>query len=222
MKMNLNSQLQNIRKSVYSDPDILKVITDGIIDAEKSSVKGLLIGDKAPDFILPNTTHEYVSLYQQLGKGPVALVFFRGEWCPFCNLELQALENIYVQVRALGAQIITVHPQRISSSKVLSDKYNLSYQVLSDERQEVINDYKIKYSITPEVKKLFLNTFKLDLEMANANGMWNLPVPAAFIIDRGGIIKARHFSHDYTFQIEPTDIIAALKKLPEFSEEFIY
>ncbi len=217
-----NEELQQLKKELYSDPDVLQVITDSIIEHERGSVRGLQIGDKAPDFTLPNTSKGYVSLYEELAKGPVALVFFRGEWCPYCTFELRALQEINNSVKELGAQIISIHPQDLSVSSNVSSKYELDYEVLSDADQNVISDYKIKYTIGSAVKKLFLDTFSLDLEKANANGMWNLPVPASFIIDRDGIIKARHFSHDYTYRIEPTDILAALKALPEVTPEFVY
>jgi peroxiredoxin len=220
--VSVNEELQELKREVYSDPDVLQVITDSIIEHERGSVKGLKIGDVAPDFTLPNNKRGYVSLYEELAKGPVALVFFRGEWCPYCSLELRSLQEINSDVKELGAQIITVHPQDLSVSRNVAIKYQLGYQVLSDVTQQVIEDYKIKYSIGDAVKKLFLDTFNLDLEKANANGMWNLPVPASFIIDRDGTIKARHFSHDYTYRIEPSDILTALKALPMVSQEFVY
>jgi polyisoprenoid-binding protein YceI/peroxiredoxin len=181
--------------------------------ASQQNVGGLRIGDKAPDFSLPDTADKLVSLSDTLKKGPVVLVFYRGEWCPFCNLQLHALETAYPDMRKLGATLLAVSPQKIDKAMVQQNKGALSFPLLSDVKGDCLRTYKLLYTIPPEMQKIYKERFGINLEEYNGPGRWELPVTATYVIDTDGTIAAGVVDLDYTKLMGPKDILAALKAL---------
>jgi peroxiredoxin len=183
-------------------------------------VKGLPIGALAPDFELANQHGQVVRLSSLLDTGPVVLSFFRGEWCPFCAIELRALARIGPLLAQRGARLVLVHPQGVDVSRRLAEQHSRAGDICSDTKQMVMKAFDVRFDVTPEVIGLYRDTFGLDLSKLNANGAWNLPVPATFVIDTDSIIKARQFSHDYTVRAEPWYILESLACLPGVMPEF--
>ena len=173
---------------------------------------GLDVGVRAPRFQLLDAAGEDVSLAERLEQGPVVLSFYRGDWCPYCNLELRALQQRLGAIRALGASLIAVSPQMPRNALSLVEKHHLDFDVLSDPLQQVIARYKLLFSVPEPVRKIYRD-LGLDLTQRTADKSWNLPVPATFIIGRDGIIRARHVSLNYTVRMEPGDIVDMLKRL---------
>jgi peroxiredoxin len=174
---------------------------------------GLATGEQAPLFSLPDATGQTVSLAARLARGPVVLSFYRGEWCPFCNLELRALQAALPQLTQRGATLIAISPQSTDHSLSVTEKAGLTFDVLSDARQDVIAAYRVQFTVPADIKDLYLTAFANDLSAHAADGSWDLPIPATFVIDRTGIIRARHVSADYTTRMDPADIVAALDEL---------
>jgi peroxiredoxin len=218
----VNTEINDFINKMGLPEEVIEVITRSIVHGQNGDVKGLNTGDIAPDFTLDNIDGNKINLYQLLLTGPVVISFFRGAWCPFCNLELQALQSHYKDIKSLGASLVSIHPQEIKKGQLLSEKHNLEFPVLSDLKQQTLDDYKVKFKLTEEVTNLYKDSFGIDLSALNANGMWNLPVPATFIVDTNRVIKARHFSHDYMVRMEPTDILDALENLPNTTGEKEY
>lgn len=211
--MSLNINIQEKVSEMKLPEEVIEVISRSIIDNGKGKAQGLAIGSKAPDFILNNASGDLIRLNDQLKKGSVVLTFFRGEWCPFCSMELQALNKIEAQIGALNAHILSVHPQRMANSLSLTTQFNLKFDVLSDPNQEVLEAYQVRFELNKTIRELYLDTFGFDLRQLNANGEWNLPVPATYIIDPQGTIRYRHFDHDYMKRMEPEAILEALREL---------
>jgi peroxiredoxin len=174
---------------------------------------GLAVGEAAPNFTLPNALGESVSLADALAKGPVVLTFYRGEWCPFCNLELRALQAALPRFEGLGASVIAISPQSPDHSLSVKEKAELSFEVLSDARQEVIRAYKVQFTVPAAIKDLHLSVFQNDLSTHTADGSWDLPVPATFVIDQAGVVRAAGVSADWRVRMDPDDIEAALAAL---------
>lgn len=174
---------------------------------------GLAVGDPAPEFALPNAECRPVSLRERLASGPVVLVFYRGEWCPYCNTHLRALQSALPHITGLGASLIAVSPQRPDFSLSMAEKAQLAFDVLSDVDQHVIRAYKVQFRVPADLQDLHLTVFQNDLRTRNADASWNLPVPATLVIDREGTVRAAHVSADYRTRMEPADIIAALGNL---------
>lgn len=174
---------------------------------------GLWVGDRAPAFALPNAIGSTVELAQRLSMGPVVLSFYRGEWCPYCNLELRALQSALSRFKAYGASVIAISPQTPDHSLSVAEKNALAFDVLSDVDQAVIRAYRLQFTVPADMKDLYLTTFHNDLSAQAADGSWDLPIPATFVIDRAGIIRARHVSVDYRTRMDPVEIEAALVAL---------
>jgi polyisoprenoid-binding protein YceI/peroxiredoxin len=179
----------------------------------QGNIEGLSVGDRAPDFTLPDAAGEKVRLSDALKDGPVVLVFYRGEWCPFCNLQLRALEKAYPRIKESGASLLAIAPQTTDKSDLQSEKNTLTFPLLSDLSGGTMRDYHLLYRIPEEMKKVYLAQYGLDLEQYNGEGRWELPVTATYVIDKGGIIRAGLVDMDYTRRMEPSDIIAALEDL---------
>lgn len=174
---------------------------------------GLDVGMKAPDFSLPNAFGESVSLYEQLENGPVVLVFYRGAWCPYCNLQLHTLRESLPAIEDAGGQLITVTPQKPDKSleQVKEDDY--PFEILSDLDSLVMKAYKLYFEVPMDLVDVYRRNFGLDLADYNGDGRYVLPVPATYIIDREGVIRAGATDVNYKERMEPATIIEALKQL---------
>lgn len=196
----------------FSEGD-MKIMKQADEELKKSMPSpGLKVGSRAPDFTLPDARGQSVNLAEQLKKGPVVLVFYRGAWCPFCNLHLHALHNSEAYFKKYNAQLIAITPQKPDKSleQVNKDKY--SFKVLSDLDDTVMRAYKLLYSLSPELVAVY-KRHGLDVEAFNGKGRTLLPIPGTYVIDRKGIIRAVHADTDYKKRMEPADILDVLSKL---------
>lgn len=173
---------------------------------------GLKPGAQAPDFVLPNAAGSPVSLREKLKSGPVVLVFYRGAWCPFCNLHLHTLQQHLPEFRDYGAQLLAITPQRPDKSQLQIKKDKLSFEVLSDLDDSVMQAYQLYYKLDPELVQVYIR-HGLDVAEYNGPGRTVLPVPGTFIIDTQGIIRAAHADTDYKQRMEPQAIIRVLHQL---------
>ena len=209
----LKEQLAGITAAI-PDP-IGQRIDAGVQAIEASRVApGLAVGDRAPDFTLPDAVGRPVSLADLLAKGPVVAVFYRGEWCPYCNLQLNALQAALPAIRQLGASLLAISPQAADHSLSLTEKHELAFPVLSDLDQHVIQSYKVQFTLTGDLEDLLVNVFEKDPANQNPDHPPSLPVPAVFVIDQDSIVRAALVSADWRVRAEPADIIATLRALP--------
>jgi len=205
----LQQQLEQINAQIPQP--IAQRITAAIAEVEApGAARGLAIGDQAPEFSLPDAVGRTISLRERLSAGPVVLVFYRGEWCPYCNTYLRALQAALPEITARGAFLIAVSPQSPDHSLSITEKADLGFDVLSDVDQAVIRAFKVQFTVPADLQDLHVNVFDNDLRDHNADRSWHLPVPATFVIDRDGVVRAAHVSADYRTRMEPADIVAAL------------
>lgn len=176
-----------------------------LVIANASEVKGLSIGDTAPDFTLPNAFGKNVSLSDALKEGLVIIKFYRGEWCPICNLDLREMQKHMQEIQALGATLIAISPQSPDGALTAAQKNELGYEVLSDADQEVIKAYNLQFDPGEDYHQ------RRDLTQENGDGSKTLPVPATFIIDSNQKIVAAHVEANYTERMSALEMIAALK-----------
>ena len=165
------------------------------------------VGEKAPDFTLKDQLGREVSLAGELEQGPVVLLFYRGEWCPYCNAWLRTFGLRAADFSQRGARLVAVSPQTPDNSLTMAEKHGLEFPVLSDEGGEVIGTYGLKYDVTAH--ELY-KAGGADLDKFNGEGRWILPAPAVFVIDRGGIVRFVSVNGDYTQRAEPDEALAAL------------
>ena len=173
---------------------------------------GLKTGDKAPEISLSNAFGKKVSLCNELKKGPVILVFYRGAWCPFCNLHLHVLQKNLPKFRKYNAQLIAVTPQQPDKSAGQIKKDKFPFEVLSDSDSQVMKAYNLYYELDEALVKVY-KKHGLDVEAFNGKDRNVLPVPATFVIDGEGIIRGVHAETNYKERMEPEDILKILKIL---------
>ena len=170
------------------------------------------VGDRAPDFALHDHLGRQVSLAGELEQGPVVLAFYRGEWCPYCNLMLRTYGLRAAEFANHGARLVAVSPQTPDKSLTMAEKHSLEFSVLSDEGGEVIGAYGLKYDVDAQSRRL-LESAGIDVAKFNGAGGWILPAPAVFVIDRAGIVRYASVNGDYTQRVEPGEALAALDSL---------
>ena len=173
---------------------------------------GLKVGDMVPDFTLKNAFGKEVNLYTELKKGPVVLVFYRGAWCPFCNMHLHSLFSSLDEFKKYNAQLITITPQTPDKSADQIKKDGYSFEVLSDLSSSVMKDYNLYFEIPSNLVAIYKKA-GLNIESFNGKDRNVLPVPGTFVIDQKGIIQAVQADTDYKKRMEPSDIVKALKAL---------
>jgi peroxiredoxin len=180
--------------------------------AERLPDPGLDFGETAPDFTLPDANNQPVNLRALLDQGPVILVFYRGAWCPYCNMHLHALNESLPAFRRYGAQLVAVTPQQPDKSAEQLKKDNYPFHVLSDLDDRVMKAYRLFYEVDEDLQAVY-KKFGIDLEDYNGSERTVLPIPGTFVLDRQGVVRARHAMTDYTQRMEPADIVKALQQL---------
>lgn len=184
----------------------LALSASGILDG------ALKAGDQAPDFVLPDARGGSVRLSHALASGPVVLSFYRGGWCPYCNLELRALQRALPELVAAGATLVAISPQTPDQSLSTAEKNSLAFPVLSDAGSHVAKSYGIAFDLAEELRPIYTG-FGQALPDRNGDDSWMLPIPATYVIDRDGIIAFAHVDVDYRNRLEPDTVIATLLAL---------
>jgi peroxiredoxin len=208
----LTEQLNDVTGSI---PEAIgNRIDAGVNELTISGVApGLAVGDSAPTFTLGNATGDQVSMAALLQEGPVVVTFYRGEWCPYCNLQLHALQQALPEIEATGATLVAISPQAPDHSMTVVEKHALAFPVLSDLDQGVAEAFKVRFDVTGELEDLQVNVFQSDPAKQNADGRRSLPVPATFVIDTTGVVRFASVNADWRVRVEPADIVAALRAL---------
>lgn len=175
--------------------------------------RALQEGDPAPNFRLPNAQGGSIELKALLERGPVVLTFYRGQWCPYCNLELRAYQKLLPQLQALGANLVAVSPQTPDNSLSTVEKNDLAYPVLSDVGLHVARAYGVAFDLPPELVELYQRQWNNDLVRWNGEGGWSLPIPATYVIGQDARIALAHVDPDYRDRLEPEAVVARLRTL---------
>jgi peroxiredoxin len=210
----LKDELESIKATFArkNDPAVVAAYEKGIDELRAAGLErdALKPGDQAPDFTLPDATGKPVKLSERLKDGPVVLKFYRGGWCPYCNLELRAYQKALPELEAVGAQLIAVSPESPDNSLSTKDKNALAFSVLSDRGGRIAGEYRLAFQLSPELKSLYQSRGR-DLAEWNG-GDWTLPVPGTFVIGKDGRIALAHVDADYRTRLEPEAAIAAARQ----------
>ncbi|MFQ5329128.1 MAG: peroxiredoxin-like family protein [Thermodesulfobacteriota bacterium] len=183
-----------------------KLVESGIADKAKKR------GEQAPEFTLKNVKGEEISSAALLREGPLVISFYRGAWCPYCNLELKALDNVTGEIKKLGANLIAVSPNLREKSSQLVAENPFSFEILSDEGSRVAEQFGLVFTLAEELRPIYKG-FGIDLIEYDGNDSFTLPIPATYVIGRDGIIVHSFVDADYTKRMEPDEIVEALGKL---------
>ncbi|WP_299112420.1 peroxiredoxin-like family protein [uncultured Winogradskyella sp.] len=196
-------------------PEFMQGVDD-IINKAKAFKQGkdaLKIGDKAIGFELPNPKGEVISLANLLEKGPVVVTFYRGSWCPYCNLQLRALQAKLSEINALGATLVTISPEVPDDSLTENEISKMEFTVLSDQDAKVARQYGVAWEVPEFLMEHMRVDRGLDLKAINNGNANVLPIPATFILDTDGIIKWNYVNVDYRTRSEPDEIVDVLKSM---------
>ena len=200
-------------KPPYSVPrpviETMHRATDELI-ASGAAQRALKAGDKVPSFVLKDATGKTVSSSELLAQGPLAVSFYRGVWCPYCNMELQALQDALPAFRELGAQLVAISPQNAVNSRKSIRANGLDFPILSDPGNETAAAFGLRFALPDYLIELYKN-LKNDLPAFNGDTSWTLPMPGRFVIGQDGIIRYAEVNPDYTHRPEPSDMLAVLR-----------
>jgi peroxiredoxin len=203
------------KKTETSAPkEILDIMHRATEDLVKSGIMDRIVkkGDKAPDFRLKDIKGNIVILKEKLSGGPVVLGFYRGRWWPYCNLELEALEQAFTEIKSLGASLLMISPQTEEHSRAFVKNKKLSMEILSDPGNQTAEKYGLVHTVPEDLKKVYLQ-FGTDLTKYNNDDSWRLPMPGRYIIDQDQMVRYAEVSPDYTIRPDPSHTIDVLKKI---------
>jgi peroxiredoxin len=193
-------------------PEVLAKYAEGIEALRRANAadRAPKPGAAAPDFALPNAMGETVESAALRRKGPMIVTFYRGGWCPYCNLELREYQKLLPEIEDLGASLVAISPQTPDSSLSTKEKNALEFEVLSDVDSRAAQAFGLDFRIEGELREIYRRLGN-DLAKWNGDESWRLPIPATFVVDAAGRVVWSHVDVDYTRRADPREALAALK-----------
>jgi peroxiredoxin len=169
------------------------------------------VGDRAPEIRLRDQHGEIFDVASLLAEGSVVVTFYRGGWCPFCNLELKAYQDVLSRIIAAGASMVAISPEKPDDTVNTAEKNALSFPVLSDVGQVVGKAFGVVYAFTDDLRSVY-DGFKLDIPAKNgAPDDWSLPLSATYVIDRDNKILFADTRVDYRERTDPLEVLRILE-----------
>lgn len=212
--MSLKEQLAEYRAGWFKrvPPERQAVMERHIAQLRNGIAKtALKTGDDTPPVALTNAKGAVVDVKSLLSRGPVILTFYRGGWCPYCNLELRAYQQILPEIEAAGASLVAISPEKPDDTLSTAEKNALSFEVLSDVGQKVGRAFGLVYEFSDELKWAY-GEFGLDIPGKNGAGEWALPISATYVIGRDGKILFANTDADYRDRVDPRDVLAVVRR----------
>ncbi len=195
-------------------PQLIADIEASIADVRASGIeqRALREGDLAPPFVLPNAKGQAVALRDHLRRGPVIITFYRGVWCPYCNLELRAYQGLLPEIRDAGGDVIAISPQTPDNAARSASDNAIDFEVLSDHANEVAGEFGIAYP-TPDAVRRTTAMFGADIDVINGVPNSELPISATYVVDADRRIALANIDADFRVRLEPAAALAALRAL---------
>jgi peroxiredoxin len=202
-------------KPPYSVPrtviDTMHRATDELI-ASGAAALALKAGDLAPSFVLNDPDGKPVSSAELPAQGPLVVSFYRGVWCPYCNLELQALQETLADITTRGARLVAISPQTAPNSRKSQRDNKLGFPILSDVKSQVADAFGIRFALPSDLIEVYAG-FGNDLPRINDDPAWVLPMPARYVVGTDGIIAYAEVNPDYTHRPDPSELLPVLDRL---------
>jgi len=174
--------------------------------------RALKVGDKISDFVLPNAEGQLIGSGELLEQGPLVINFFRGDWCPFCRLMLQALNETLPAITAAGGNLVAISPDTGGRLTRAKKRLNLSIDLLSDVDSGVALDFGVAFR-APDAYRKVLQSYGTKLNERHGNDAWIIPVPATFVVDRSGIVRYAFVEPEFVRRAEPSEVVSVLQQL---------
>lgn len=212
----LQDELDHLTALIHQEtsPRLLQVLDTFVQDLqrERASQYSLTAGDTVANFTLQDQHYRPVTLYDQLNEGPVLLKFFRGGWCPYCNLELKALHHARPEIEYRGAQLLAVTPESPENMAHTVRKNSLDYPVLHDLNSEVARQFGVAVQLSDHLKT-FYRSLGLNLSLRHADVLVRLPLPALYLIDTDYTVRYAFVDEDYRQRAEITEVVGLLHNI---------
>jgi peroxiredoxin len=195
-------------------PDLVAAVQRSIRQLAEMELIGKAVkaGDRAPLFGLRCRRGRLIKLSDLLYRGPVVISFFRGDWCPFCVLELRALAETYPEIERLSAALVAVSPPARGRSSLSRTDGEPPFPILQDPECKIATRYRIAFTVPQQFRAAYLALGYPNPAQTRSKS-WMLPIPATYVIDSTGLVVLSYLDADHTTRLEPTEIIAALTPL---------
>lgn len=215
LEMTLTNQINEFREEFLPQlPEgVAGKLDEGVqkMLASHGETNALKVGQKMPSFSLSSATGRVVYSENLLKEGPAVISFYRGGWCPYCNLELKALQNILAEIEKHGGSLLAISPELPDNSLSTEEKNELEFPVLSDTDNLVARSFGLEIDVPDLIVKLSKDLWELDLTKLNGTEKNILPVPATYVVGSDGLVKYAFVDADYTKRAEPAEILKALE-----------
>jgi peroxiredoxin len=210
-------ELEELSREVRStaSPERLQANAQTLSDLVASglSASALREGDVAPDFSLPDARGHVVALKTLLDRGPVVISFYRGGWCPFCNLELRSLQRVLPEIVQMGASLVAISPQLPDNSLSTQEKNQLTFPVLSDVGNIEAKRFGIVFTLPTALVEVNRAIGRDLVEINGEAGAAELPMPATFVLDKSGVIRLAFVEEDWSKRLDPDIVVYTLRGL---------
>jgi peroxiredoxin len=179
------------------------------LKAQGLADKSRAVGERAPEFSLPDHNGNMVSLAQLVRRGRLVLCFFRGRWDPFCCGQMEAMNRIVAEIEEAGASLVAISPQTVKQSFFMADQHQLRFPLLSDAGNVVARRFGLVYRVPDEQQAVYRRAF-INLPFINGDESWELAIPATYVLERDGTVLFASANEDYTDRAEPADVLRSL------------
>ena len=193
-------------------PEVLQTMADATCQLEGLGIvdRSLKAGDRIPDFSLPNHLGQQRRISELLADSVLVLNFYRGGWCPYCNMELHALQQALPDIRASGADLVAISPELPEKAMDTQARHALEFEVLSDVGNHVCEAFGLTFELPEQLRPIY-TSIGIDIPAFNGDDSFVLPVPASYVVDSDGIIRHHFVNVDYTRRLEPDDLLQVLR-----------
>ncbi|KAI8626947.1 AhpC-TSA-domain-containing protein [Xylariaceae sp. FL1651] len=202
--MSLTEQLNQLTERLSSFPEAMrKQLGDGHTKFMSTfdPSKTIQVGDKIPEFRMTDATGKEVTSESLLAKGPLLITFYRGEWCPFCNVAVGFLQKHLGDFQARGVTLVAISPELPNNNMTMTEKHELKFPVLTDLHNTFAKKLGIVYDQS-SAKDLHAS-LGIDLNERNGEATWEVPIPTTLLIDGNGIVRNAEIEPDYKKRLDP-------------------
>lgn len=209
LREELDERRLNMRRFV---PKATQAVNDRAVEefrANGLAEKALKVGDRAPEFTLPDVNGKPVSSAELLARGSLVVSFIRGRWCPFCCATVEAWQEHLSEVKQKRAGLVVITPMESKQADFMRDQHKLMFPMLSDAGNKVAAQFGVAYTVPDYQQELFKTVF-INLPFINGDESWTLPLPATFLIGEDGVIRYAFADPDYTLRAEPSEVLQSL------------
>jgi peroxiredoxin len=211
LKTDLEAVTRSVKEQIPADAFGAMEAANAKLAATGIASRALKKGQNMPEFELPDATGTIVRSRDLLAKGPLLISFYRGEWCPYCNLELKALQDRLADITAKGATLVGISPQTPDLSLSTQQKHALKFPVLSDANCDVARKFGLVFALDESLHAIY-TAFGINLRASNGVDSWELPIPATYVVAKSGKIVEAFVDTDYRNRLEPDAVLGWLDR----------